>query len=96
MSEGLGFPAAIVTILGSPRAVILVSNEEVYPSPGMMIIRAAEQYFPTMPIMLIAPRVDGFSKTFALWDTSGLGRELDTRTLDWRQVELPPEPELPF
>lgn len=82
--------------MGSPRAVILVGPDDTFPSPGAEIIRDAQRYFPTMPIMLIAPRVDDFSRTFALWDTAGLGRQLDTRTLDWQVFELPPEPELPF
>lgn len=91
-----GYTASIVTIMGSPRAVILVSDAETNPTPGAAIIHDAQRYFPTMPIMLISPRVDGFSRTFALWDTSSLGRDLDTRALDWRHFDLPPEPELPF
>lgn len=67
---------AAIVIMGSPRAVVLVTNEQTFPTPGAAIIRDAQRYFPTMPIMLIAPRVDGFSATFALWDTTGLGRQL--------------------
>ena len=96
MSTKPGYTAAIVTILGSPRAVILVTDADTYPTPGAAIICDAQQYFPTMPIMLIAPRVDDFSTTFALWDTAGLGRSLDTNKLDWQHYAEPPEPELPF
>lgn len=90
------YTAAIVTIMGSPRAVILVADEDARPTPGADIIYDAQRYFPTMPIMLIAPRVDGFSRTFALWDTAGLGRQIDTRTITWKEFDLPPEPDLPF
>lgn len=92
----MSYTATIVTILGSPRAVILVTNEQTFPTPGRTIIQDAQRYFPTMPIMLIAPRVSDFSATFALWDTAGLGRTLDTRQLEWQVFELPPEPGLPF
>lgn len=88
--------AAIIAIHGTPTAVVLVGDEQTYPEPAAALIQDVQRYFPTMGVMLIAPRVGGFSRTWAHWDTASLGRELDTRTIAWAEYREPPEAAVPF
>lgn len=76
--------AAIVTIGRVTLAVVLVPLEETYPEPGARRIADAQRVFPTLPIMLVSPRVQGFSRSFAHFDVSGLIAHIDTDAIAWR------------
>lgn len=51
---------------------------------------------PTLGILLISPRVQGFSRTFAVFELKS-AHEINTDTVEWIEQELVPyEEELPF
>lgn len=64
--------AAIITIKRITLAAVLVDIESTYPAPGAALILAAQPYFPTLPILLISPRIAGFSRTFAMFELDQL------------------------
>jgi hypothetical protein len=78
-------------------AVILVDPELTYTTPGARLIAEAQRYFPALPIILVSPRIGGFSRSFAHFDTTNIIKHINTDEIDWRPVVLPAEAsELPF
>ncbi len=89
--------AAVITVHRTTLAAILVDPELAYPTPGARLIADARRYFPTLPIILLSPRMGGFSRSFAHFDTTNLIKHINTDEIDWRPAVLPAEAaELPF
>lgn len=89
--------SAIITIKGITLAAILVDPDQTYPEPGARLIIALQRYFPTLPILLVSPRIGGFSRSFAHFDTSNIIKHINTDEIDWRPAVPPAEiNELPF
>lgn len=77
--------------------VVLVDPDQTYPAPGARLIDEAQRYFPTLPIILVSPRIGGFSRSFAHFDTTNIIKHINTDEIDWRPAVLPTEVnELPF
>lgn len=89
--------AAVITVSQVPLAAILVDPDQTYPAPGSRLIAQAQRYFPTLPIILVSPRVSAFSRSFAHFDTTNIIKHINTDEIDWRPAVLPTESdELPF
>jgi hypothetical protein len=76
--------AAVIAIGRVTLAVVLVPLEDTYPEPGARRIAEAQRAFPALPIMLVSPRVQGFSRSFAHFDVSDLITRIDADTIAWR------------
>lgn len=72
-------------------AAILVDAEQTYPEPGAQMISVSQLYFPTLPIILLSPRVGGFSRSFAHFDTTNIIQHINTDEIDWRRAVRPIE-----
>lgn len=91
------YPSAVISINCVKLAAILVEPDQTYPAPGTRLIAEAQRYFPTLPIILVSPRISGFSRSFAHFDTTNIVKHINTDEIDWRPVVLPAEAsELPF
>lgn len=89
--------AAIITIKNITLVAVLVDIESTYPAPGDAMIRRAQPYFPSLPILLISPRIDGFSRTFAAFELDQLVPHLNADLIAWIAHSLPVDDgELPF
>ncbi|MBV7534506.1 hypothetical protein KW842_01880 [Duganella sp. sic0402] len=66
------YSAAIITVNRRTLAAILVDSEKTYPAPGARLITDAQRYFPTLPVSLLSPRIGGFSRSFAHFDTTNI------------------------
>ena len=77
--------------------MVLVDIESTYPAVGGALLQRAQPYFPTLPIILLSPRVSGFSRSYATFDLDHLVVDLNADTLNW-QDHLPPmqNDEVPF
>jgi hypothetical protein len=62
------YKSAVITINRITLAAILVDADHTYPSPGARLIAEAQRYFATLPILLVSPRVSGFSCSFVHFD----------------------------
>lgn len=82
------YPAAIITINHLTLAAILVDPDQTYPAPGARLIAEAQRYFPTLPIILVSPRIGGFSRSFAHFDTTNIIKHINTDEIDWRPAVL--------
>lgn len=78
------FTAAVISVRKLTLAAILVTPEQTYPEPGARLIAEAQRVFPALPILLIAPREGGFSRSYAHFDTAAIVPHIDTRTVAWR------------
>jgi hypothetical protein len=88
--------SAILKLGRAQLAVFLVDPDLTYPVPGAAYIAQVRHLHPTLPIMLIAPRVQGFSRTYAVFELKSV-HEINTDTVEWIEQELAPfEEELPF
>lgn len=76
--------AAVLTIRQLTLAVILVPPELTHPVPGAQLIADAVRIFPTLPVMLVSPRVGGFSHSFAHFDVTALVGDINTDTIVWQ------------
>lgn len=87
-----------MTINRTRIAVVLVEPEQTYPEPAAAILAEAQRYFPTFPIILVSPRVDGFSRTYATFDIDRIAPHINADKIRWRKFPPAPaaEPELPF
>jgi hypothetical protein len=83
------YPSSVLSINRIKHAVILVGLEQTYPAPGARVIAQAQCYFPTLPIMLLSPRVGGLSRRFAHVDTTNIIKHINTDEIDWRPAALP-------
>lgn len=88
--------AAIIKVKHMHMAVVQVEPEHTWPTTGPAMLAHARQFFPTHPILLLAPRVGGFSRSFAEFDVGPLIMYINANEIEWQLHERPPEPELPF
>jgi hypothetical protein len=91
------YPVAIITIDHLTLAAILVDPDQTFPEPGARVIAGAQIYFPTLPIILVSPRIGGFSRSFAHFDTTNIIKHINTDEIDWQRAVLPADvDQLPF
>ena len=88
--------AAIIKIKQIKIAVVQVEPEHTWPGTGPAALLHAQLFFPTLPILLLAPRVDGFSRSYATFDIAPLIGEINADEIEWQVHRRPPPPELPF
>lgn len=55
--------SALVTINRLTLLSILVDPDQTYPVPGARLIAEAQRDFPALPIILVSPRIGGFSRS---------------------------------
>lgn len=89
--------ASVITVKGVRLAVVLVEPEQTYPSSSAGPLMRAQRIFPTLPIVLLAPRAEGFSRSFATFNLDDIAPHLNADKIHW-QEHLPAEPshDLPF
>jgi hypothetical protein len=87
--------AAIITIKQVTLAVVLVDLESTYPASGAAMLQRAQLYFPTLPILLLTPRVGGFSRSYATFELDQLMSEINADTIMWQEYG-PAEQEAPI
>ncbi|MYN25458.1 hypothetical protein [Duganella levis] len=83
------YSSAVLLINHMRLAAILVEPDQTYPAPGTRLIAAAQRNFPPLPIILVSPRIGGFSRSFAHFDTTNIVRHINTDEIDWRPAMLP-------
>lgn len=90
---------SILTIKNVRMAIVLADLDDTYPVPGAALLVRLQPAFPSLPIMLVSPRVSGFSRSYATFDVVELVRLIDTSSISWtkcRLVDMLPIEELPF
>jgi hypothetical protein len=88
--------AAIIKIKQIQLAVVQVKSECTWPSTGPAALLHAQRFFPTLPILLLSPRVGGFSRSYATFDIAPLINQINADEIEWQAYRPPPLPELPF
>ena len=88
--------AAVIKIKQIQLAVVLVEPEHTWPTTGPAALLHAQQFFPTLPIFLLSPRVGGFSRSYATFDITPLIHLVSADEIPWQAYRRPPPPELPF
>ena len=88
--------AAIIKIKQIQLAVVLVEPEHAWPSTGPTALLHAQRFFPTLPILLLSPRVGDFSRSYSTFDIAPLIHLINAAEIAWRVYEPPPPPEPPF
>jgi hypothetical protein len=90
-------PAAVITVDHLTLAAVLVDPDQTYTAPGARLIAEVQRYFPTFPIILVSPRIGGFSRSFAHFDTTNIIKHINTDEIHWQAAVLPiGATELPF
>jgi len=77
---------------------MLVDADSTYSEPAAAVLAQAERYFPTLPIILVSPRVNGFSRTYATFDIERIAPQINADKIRWRKFPPVPaaDPVLPF
>ena len=88
--------AAIIKIKQIQLAVVQVEPEHTWPATGPAALHHAQRFFPTLPILLLAPRVAGFSRSYSTFDIAPLIHLINADEIAWQDYRPPPPPELPF
>ncbi|NHQ93346.1 hypothetical protein [Janthinobacterium lividum] len=88
--------AAIIKIKQVQLAVVRVEPEHTWPSTGPAALFHAQQFLPTLPILLLAPRVGGFSRSYSTFDIGPLINQINADKIEWQACRPPPPPEMPF
>lgn len=88
--------AAIIKIKQIQLAVVRVEPELTWPSTGPAALLHAQRFFPTLPILLLSPRVCGFSRSYASFDIAPLISQINADEIAWQAFRPQPAPELPF
>lgn len=88
--------AAIIKIKQIRLAVVQVQPEHTWPSTGPAALLHAQRFFPTLPILLLAPRVGSFSRSYSTFDIAPLIKQINADEIEWQTYRPPPLPELPF
>lgn len=88
--------AAIIKIKHIQLAVVSVEPEHTWPGTGPAALVHAQRFFPTLPILLLSPRVGGFSRSFSTFDIAPLIGQINADEIEWQAYRPPPPPELPF
>jgi len=94
--------AAIVDIKNIRLALVRVNPDQTYPAPAKALLERIQPAFP-FPIVLVSPRIQGFSRTFAHFQIDKLLPHINADSISWATFDLTrphwlvgPEPELPF
>jgi hypothetical protein len=77
--------AALITIKQVTLAVVQVDPESTYPVPGAVMLQRAQLIFPTLPIVLLSPRVGGFSRSYATFELNHMIGAINADEIDWRE-----------
>jgi hypothetical protein len=88
--------AAIINIKQTQLAVVRVEPEHTWPSTGPAALVHAQLFFPTLPILLLAPRVGGFSRSYSTFDTAPLIKQINADEIEWQVYRRPSPPKPPF
>ena len=88
--------AAIIKIKQTQLAVVQVEPEQTWPGAGQAALEHAQPFFPTLPILLLSPRVGGFSRSYCTFDIGPLINQINADKIKWQAYRSPPPPELPF
>ena len=88
--------AAIIKIKQIHLAVVQVEPEHTGPTTGPAALLRAQQFFPALPILLLSPRVGGFSRSYATFDIGPLIGQINADEIEWQAYRPPPPLELPF
>ena len=88
--------AAIIKIKQIQLAVVRVEPEHTWPSTGPAALLHAQQFFPTLPILLLSPRLGGFSRSYSAFDIAPLIHLINAEEIAWRTYLRQPPSELPF
>ena len=88
--------AAIIKIKQIQLAIVQVEPELTWPSTGPAALEYAQLFFPALPILLLSPRVGGFSRSYAAFDIAPLIGHINADEIEWQTYRPPPPPELPF
>ena len=88
--------AAIIKIKQIQFAVVQVEPEHTWPGTGPAALEHAQLFFPALPILLLAPRVGGFSRSYTTFDIAPLIDQINADEIGWQTYRPPPPPELPF
>lgn len=75
--------AAIITVKRITLAVVLVDPESTLPAAGDAMLRRAELVFPTLPILLLAPRADDAPLAYATFDFEPLLSLIHFPSIEW-------------
>lgn len=88
--------AAIIKIKQIHLAVVQVEPEHTGPTTGPAALLRAQQFFPALPILLLSPRVGGFSRSYATFDIAPLIHLINADEIAWRVYRRTLPPILPF
>jgi hypothetical protein len=88
--------AAIIKIKQVQLAVVQVEPEHTWPGTGPAALRHAQRFFPALPILLLSPRVGGFSRSYSAFDIGPLINQINADEIEWQACRPPPPPEPPF
>ncbi|UQV43405.1 hypothetical protein KIV45_15650 [Janthinobacterium lividum] len=88
--------AAIINIRQTQLAVVQVETEHIWPTTAPAALMRAQTFFPTLPILLLSPRVGGFSRNYATFDIAPLIHLINADEIAWQAYRRPPPAELPF
>lgn len=88
--------AAIINIKQTQLAVVQVEPEHTWPTTGPAALLRAQQFFPTLPILLLSRRIGGFSRSYSTFDIGPLINQINADEITWQAYRPPPPPELPF
>ena len=88
--------AAIIEIKQIQLAIVQVEPEHTWPGTGPAALVHAQRFFPTLPILLLAPRVGGFSRSYSTFDIGPLIGQINADEIEWQAYQPPPPQELPF
>jgi hypothetical protein len=80
--------AAIITVKRITLAVVQVDEESTYPATGQAMLRQAELIFRALPIVLLGPRIGGFSRSYATFDLTHIVPELNADEIVWQHYTL--------
>ncbi|PHV25836.1 hypothetical protein CSQ93_21710 [Janthinobacterium sp. BJB426] len=88
--------AAIINIKQTQLAVVQVEPEHTLPTTAPAALMRAQRYFPTLPILLLSPRIGDFSRSYATFNITPLIGHINADEIAWRVCEPPASPEPPF
>lgn len=89
--------AAIITVKRITLAVVLVDAEATYPAAGDAMLRRATSVFPTLPILLLAPRGEEDPLAYATFQFEPLLGYIDPDDIVWADfARVAPDSPAPF
>ena len=88
--------AAIIKIKQIQLAVVQVEPEHTWPGTGPAALVHAQLFLPNLPILLLTPRVGGFSRSYATFDIAPLIHLINADEIAWQAYLRQPPSELPF